>query len=121
MRCHGLVASISTQIMFNQIPPAGAGGLFNPSLQGLKIFPESHHRQVADCSIPATVFRCRTRELGLNNPPPAGGGIQEYSYALCRSGLNNPPPAGGGIRKTRTCIETNGARPWHLQVVGINF
>ena len=39
---------VSTQIMFNRIPPAGAGGSFNPSLQGLEGFPRI--------------------------PPPAGGG-----------------------------------------------
>src|SRR5262245_11463802 len=39
---------ISTQIMFNQIPPAGADGSFNPSLQRLERFPAI--------------------------PPPAGGG-----------------------------------------------
>jgi len=39
---------VSTQIMFNRIPPAGAGGSFNPSLQGLGRFPKI--------------------------PPPAGGG-----------------------------------------------
>src|SRR5262245_49559067 len=57
--------------MFNQIPPAVAGGSFNPSLPG-------------------------TGKI-RGFPPPAGGGIPEYSYVSCRSGLNHPPPAGGGI------------------------
>jgi len=38
---------------------------------------------VAGCSIQTSVFRCRARGPGLNNPPPAGGGIPE-SLNLCR-------------------------------------
>jgi len=30
--CYELVSLVSTQIMSNQIPPAGAGGLFRPDL-----------------------------------------------------------------------------------------
>ncbi|MGH9845036.1 MAG: hypothetical protein ACREEM_40490, partial [Blastocatellia bacterium] len=32
---------------------------------------------------------------------PAGGGIQGLVLVVGRPGLNNPPPAGGGIRDRR--------------------
>src|SRR5262245_54678613 len=92
-RRHELVSLVSTQIMFNQILPAGAGRSFNPSLQGLKRFPESHHRQVVDCSILTHAIDSEKQWLGLNNPPPAGG----------------------GIRKTRTCVDTNDTSSWRLE------
>src|SRR5262245_4874564 len=56
-------------IMFNRIPPAEAGGSFNPSLQELERFPAI--------------------------PPTAGDGIPESFYAFCRSGMNHPPPYEG--------------------------
>src|SRR5215510_14321413 len=46
-----------------------------PTYKTLKNPLESHHRQVVDRSIPTFVFRCRARRLDLNDPPPAGGGI----------------------------------------------
>src|SRR5262249_48353708 len=62
-----------------------------------KIPPESHHRQVVDRSSPTCSLNNGKQRSGLNDPPPAGGGILEDSYVFCRSGLNDPPPAGGGI------------------------
>jgi len=85
-------------------------------------FLESHQRKLVDCSSPtykraATSLNPTTgrwwivqarpacarnpRRLGLNNPPPAGGGIRESIFAVGRLGLNNPPPAGGGIQDQR--------------------
>jgi len=37
---------------------------------------ESHHRQAVDRSIPACALNKRKQMLGLNDPPPAGGGIR---------------------------------------------
>jgi len=50
-----------------------------PTYQGLERFPESHRRQPVDSSVPPFAFRYWARRLGLNDPPPAAGGIQEYS------------------------------------------
>src|SRR5262245_13594718 len=99
--------------MFNRIPPAGTGGSFNlcsteshrrepvdrsiPAYKDWKDSPESHHRQVVDRSSPTCSLNNGKQGLGLNDPPPASGGILEDSQVFCRSGLNDPPPAGGGI------------------------
>src|SRR5262245_40894200 len=82
-----------------------------PTYKTLKNPPESHHRQVVDRSIPTSVFRCRARRLDLNDPPPAGGGILGNLPSLCRLGLNDPPPAGGGIRLNIICVDTDGSKP----------
>src|SRR5215813_261343 len=44
-------ALVTPQITFNQIPPAAAGGSFNPDLQDTENTLESHRRQPMDCSI----------------------------------------------------------------------
>src|SRR5262245_11362395 len=57
------------------IPPAAAGGSFNPGLQGARNALESHRRQPVDRSIPARASNNGKQSLGLNNPPAAAGGI----------------------------------------------
>src|SRR5215510_14790190 len=61
---------VSTQIMFNRIPPAGAGGSFNPSLQYLHKLcsTESRRREPVDRSIPA--YNIYTNYV---QPNPTGG------------------------------------------------
>src|SRR5262245_9272094 len=44
-----------------------------------KIPPESHHRQVVDRSSPTCAIDNGKQRSGLNDPPPAGGGILEDS------------------------------------------
>src|SRR5262245_8139007 len=82
-----------------------------PTYKTLKNPLESHHRQVVDRSIPTFVFRCRARRLDLNDPPPAGGGILGNLPSPCRLGLNNPPAPAGGIRLNIICVDTNGFQP----------
>src|SRR5262245_5081416 len=59
------------------IPPAAAGGSFNPGLQDAKNVLESHRRQPVDGSIPAHASNNGKQRLGLNDPPAAAGGIPE--------------------------------------------
>src|SRR5262245_33415930 len=82
-----------------------------PTYKTPKNPPESHHRQVVDRSIPTPVFRCRARRLDLNDPPPAGGGILGNLPSPCRLGLNDPPAPAGGIRLNIICVDTNGLKP----------
>src|SRR5262245_60646462 len=70
-------AKVSTQVMFTKIPPAAAGGSFNPGLQGARNALESHRRQPVDRSIPARASNNGKQSLGLNDPPAAAGGIAE--------------------------------------------
>src|SRR5262245_14086892 len=46
-----------------------------PTYRTHKNTPESHHRQVVDGSIPTCELNNGKQGLGLNHPPPAGGGI----------------------------------------------
>src|SRR5262245_42883721 len=57
---------VTPQITFNQIPPAAAGGSFNPDLQDTENTLESHRRQPVDRSI----LTYRTLKTLLN---PTGG------------------------------------------------
>ena len=82
-----------------------------PTYKTLKNPPESHHRQVVDRSIPTSVFRCRARRLDLNDPPPAGGGIAGNLSSPCRLGLNDPPAPAGGILLNIICVDINGFQP----------
>src|SRR5215510_14500054 len=59
--------------------------------------PESHHRQVVDGSIPACALNNGKQGLGLNHPPPAGGGIPRIFPVRGRPGLNDPPATASGI------------------------
>src|SRR5262245_42488563 len=83
------------QFMFNRIPPAGIGGSFNlcsteshrrepvdrsiPAYKDWEDSPQSHHRQVMDRSSPTCALNNGKQRSGLNDPPPAGGGILEDS------------------------------------------
>src|SRR5262245_47046015 len=80
------------------VAPDFSRGLKPIGIYTISGFPESHHRQVVDRSIPTSVFRCRARRLDLNDPPPAGGGILGNLPSPCRLGLNDPPAPAGGIR-----------------------
>src|SRR5262245_47137362 len=82
-----------------------------PTYKTLKNPLESHHRQVVDRSIPTFVFRCRARRLDLNDPPPAGGGILGNLPSPCRLGLIDPPAPAGGILLNIICVDTNGFQP----------
>src|SRR5262245_59324515 len=62
------------------IPPAAAGGSFNPGLQGARNALESHRL------------------------PPVG--LRRIFRVLGSLGLNNPPAAAGGILVNITCVET---------------
>jgi hypothetical protein len=59
-----------------EIPTPAGGGSFNPNLLEQNISSESQHRQVVGRSGPTY---CR---LGLNDPPPAGVGILEFSFSF---------------------------------------
>jgi hypothetical protein len=48
--------------------------------------------------------------LGLNNPPPAGGGIRESIFAVGRLRLNNPPTSAGGIQDQRNSKDLGNAK-----------
>src|SRR5215510_14790191 len=87
---------VSTQIMFNRIPPAGAGGSFNPSLQYLHKLcsTESHRREPVDRSIPA--YNIYTNYV---QPNPAGGSrwiVQSQPTISTQIMFNRIPPAGAG-------------------------
>src|SRR5262245_18080239 len=99
-------AKFSTQVPALLIPPAAAGGSFNPGLQDTGNALESHRRQPVDRSIPARAPNKGKQRLGLNDPPAAAGGILGIFRALSRLGLNNPPAAAGGILVNITCVET---------------
>src|SRR5262245_38789152 len=62
------------------IPPAAAGGSFNPGLQGARNALESHRL------------------------PPVG--LRRIFRVLGRLRLNDPPAAAGGILMNITCVET---------------
>src|SRR5215510_12250534 len=62
------------------IPPAAAGGSFNPGLQGARNALESRRRQPV--------------------------GLRRIFRVLGSLGLNNPPAAAGGILVNITCVET---------------
>src|SRR5499426_3849444 len=62
---------VTPQITFNQIPPAAAGGSFNPDLQDTENTLESHRRQPADRSIHTCALNNGKQRLGMNNPPAA--------------------------------------------------
>src|SRR5215510_10577464 len=70
-------AKVSTHVLALRIPPAAAGGSFNPGLQGARNALESHRRQPVDRSIPARASNNGKQRLGLNDPPAAAGGIAE--------------------------------------------
>jgi len=72
--------------------------LFKPSLATAKMLPESHHRQVVDCSNPA-FLGFRRKQVGLERSTSFRWWDSKKWRPFCRSGLNNPPPAGGGILK----------------------
>src|SRR5262245_29591013 len=76
--------------------------------------PESHHRQVVDGSTPTYSLNDLKQGLGLNHPPPAGGGIPGIFPVPGRLGLNDPPAPAGGIWLNIICVDTNGTSPWHL-------
>src|SRR5262245_33444367 len=83
-----LTPLVTPQVAFNQIPPAAAGGSFNPDLQDTENTLESHRRQPVDLSIPTSAFNNGKQRLGMNHPPAAAG----------------------GINKARTCVNINGGR-----------
>src|SRR5262245_59507396 len=101
---------VTPQITFNQIPPAEAGGLFNPDLQDTKNTLESHRRKPVDRSIPTCALNNEKQRLGMNNPPAAAGGIVGIFLVFGRLGMNDPPAAAGGIYKASACVKTNGRR-----------
>jgi len=70
-----LTPLVTPQVAFNQIPPAAAGGSFNPDLQDTENTLESHRRQPVDLSIPTSAFNNGKQRLGMNHPPAAAGGI----------------------------------------------
>src|SRR5215510_2716980 len=76
-----------------------------------KITLESHHRQVVDGSTPACALNNGKQGLGLNHPPPAGGGIAGNLSSLCRLGLNDPPAPAGGIWLNIICVDITGFQP----------
>src|SRR5262245_18484518 len=79
-----------------------------------KITLESHHRQVVDGSTPACALNNGKQGLGLNHPPPAGGGIPGIFPVPGRLGLNDPPASAGGIWLNIICVDTNGFQPTEL-------
>ena len=105
-----LTPLVTPQITFNQIPPAAAGGSFNPDLQDTENTLESHRRQPVDCSFPTCALNNGKQRLGMNNPPAAAGGIVGIFLVLGRLGMNNPPAAAGGIYKASACARTNERR-----------
>src|SRR5215510_10105230 len=76
-----------------------------------KITLESHHRQVVDGSIPACALNNGKQGLGLNHPPPAGGGIPGIFSVPGRLGLNDPPATAGGIWLNIICVDITGLNP----------
>ena len=84
-----------------------------PAYRTYKTTPESHHRQVVDRSIPALALNDGKQGLGMNDPPPAGGGIVGNLSSPCRLGLNDPSAPADGIRLNIICVDTNDARSWH--------
>ena len=70
--------------------------------------PESRHRQVVDGSTPTCALNNGKQGLGLNHPPPAGGGIPGIFPVPGRLGLNDPPAPAGGIWLNIICVDTNG-------------
>src|SRR5215470_3248773 len=105
-----LTPLVTPQVTFNQIPPAAAGGSFNPNLQDTENTLESHRRQPVDLSIPTSALNNGKRRLGMNHPPAAAGGIVGIFLVLGRLGMNHPPAAAGGINKARTCVNIIGGR-----------
>jgi hypothetical protein len=105
-----LTLLVTPQVTFNQIPPAAAGGSFNPDLQDTENPLESHRRQPVDGSFPTSALNNGKQRLGMNHPPAAAGGIVGIFLVLCRLGMNHPPAAAGGINKARTCVNINGGR-----------
>jgi SpoIID/LytB domain protein len=89
----------------DRIPPAEAGGLFRPNLQKVRHFFESHQRKLVDCSSP-TCWRRKLRKAGFEQSTGFrwwdSGGI----LAVRRLGLNDPPPAGGGIWEKRRSLSS---------------
>src|SRR5215510_349098 len=77
-------------------------------------FPKSHHRQVVGCSILTYALNNGKRGLGLNHPPPAGGGIPGIFPVPGRLGLNDPPATAGGIWLNIICVDITGTNPWRL-------
>src|SRR5215831_10379848 len=74
-------------------------------------FPESHHLQVVDGSIPTYRTHKNTPEshhlqvVGFRGIFPV---LVSWDLTIHRLGA-------GGIRLNIICVDTNGARPWHLQ------
>jgi len=55
---------------------------FQPTEDWKDCLNPTHHRQVVDGSSPTCALNNGKRGLGLNDPPPAGGGIQEVFFAF---------------------------------------
>src|SRR5262245_66218843 len=92
-----LTPLVTPQITFNQIPPAAAGGSFNPDLQNSENTLESHRRQPVDRSIPACALNNGKQWLGMNNPTAAAGGIGGIVLVWGRLGMDNPTAYGRGL------------------------
>ncbi len=88
-----------------RIPPPAGGGLFKPDLQNGRHFFESHHRQVEDRSSP-TCLRQKPRKAGFEQSTTCRWWDSGSIFAVGRLGLNNPPPAGGGIREKRRSLSS---------------
>src|SRR5262245_43820050 len=66
---------VTPQVTFNQIPPAAAGGSFNPDLQDTENTLKAHRRQPVDGSFLTCLLNNGKQRLGMNHPPAAAGGI----------------------------------------------
>src|SRR5262245_50540474 len=68
-------------------------------------------RRVSGALSLAVGFNNGKQGLGLNHPPPAGGGIPGIFPVPRRLGLNDPQAPAGGIWLNIICVDTNGFQP----------